>query len=211
MNARKQMIIIKGEIKTSEIRFCKNNANTQKMDIEFNNDEACVQVCIFDDRIEVLSPGMLYGGLDIATAKMGKSRCRNEAIAEAFHYMHIIESWGTGNPRLYNRSAEYGLPEPLFEEFGDGIKVTMFRKVSSAFDKYVLILKEAEITDKFIESIEKAFNACGSDITFGQVNVQEWLKCSKSKSTNVMKAMKTEKIIKKVSGAGFGRYQFIEL
>ena len=41
----------------------------------------------------MLSPGMLYGGLDIATAKMGKSRCRNEAIAEAFHYMHIIESW----------------------------------------------------------------------------------------------------------------------
>ena len=94
--------------------------------------EACVQVCIFDDRIEVLSPGMLYGGLDIATAKIGKSRCRNEAIAEAFHYMHIIESWGTGIPRLYNRSAEYGLPEPLFEEFGDGIKVTMFRKVSDS-------------------------------------------------------------------------------
>lgn len=45
--------------------------------------------------------------------------------------MHIIESWGTGIPRLYNKSAEYGLPEPLFEEFGDGIKVTMFRKVSS--------------------------------------------------------------------------------
>ena len=38
---------------------------------------------------------------------------------------------GTGIPRLYNRSAEYGLPEPLFEEFGNGIKVTMFRKVSS--------------------------------------------------------------------------------
>ena len=188
-------------------------------------DEACVQVCIFDDRIEVLSPGMLYGGLDIATAKMGKSRCRNEAVAEAFHYMHIIESWGTGIPRLYNRSAEYGLPEPLFEEFGDGIKVTMFRKVSSSaqkvssnnkkagstFDKYVPIIKNAGITDKFIESIEMVFNTCDTGATFGQVNIQEWLKCSKSKSTNVMKAMKTAKIIKKVSGAGFGRYQFIEL
>jgi len=111
-------------------------------------DEACVQVCIFDDRVEVLSPGMLYGGLDIATAKMGKSRCRNEAIAEAFHYMHIIESWGTGIPRLYNRSAEYGLPEPLFEEFGDGIKVTMFRKVndskaeSSAIEEQTSAIRE---------------------------------------------------------------------
>lgn len=66
---------------------------------------------------------------------MGKSRCRNEAIAEAFHYMHIIESWGTGIPRLYNRCAEYGLAKPLFEEFGDGIKVTMYRKASNANEK----------------------------------------------------------------------------
>lgn len=113
----------------------------------------------------------------------------------------------------------------MFEEFGDGIKVTMFRKVSSnaqkvssvnekvgsTFDKYVPLLKEAEITDKFIESIEMVFNTCGTDAAFGQVNVQEWLKCSKSKSTNVMKAMKVAKVIKKVSGVGFGRYQFIEL
>ena len=91
-------------------------------------DRSCVQVCIFDDRIEVLSPGMLYGGLDIITAKHGKSTCRNEAIAEAFHYMKIVEAWGTGIPRIINRCKEYGLQEPIFEELGDGFLVTMFRK-----------------------------------------------------------------------------------
>lgn len=30
---------------------------------------------------------------------------------------------------------EYGLPEPLFEEFGDGFKVTLFRKVSNIQEK----------------------------------------------------------------------------
>ena len=139
--------------------------------------------------------------------------------------MHIIESWGTGIPRLYNRSAEYGLPEPLFEEFGDGIKVTMFRKVSSSaqkvgsvdekvsstFDKYVSMLKNAGITDKFIESIETVFHACDTSVVFGQVNVQEGLECSKSKATNVMKAMKTAKIIKKVPGAGFGMLEAEQL
>lgn len=84
-------------------------------------------------------------------------------------------------------------------------------KVGSTFDKYVPILKEAGITDKFIESIERVFNVCDTNTAFGQVNVQEWLECSKSKSTNVMKAMKTAKVIKKVSGSGFGKYQFIEL
>jgi predicted HTH transcriptional regulator len=95
-------------------------------------DKSCVQVCLYDDRLEVSSPGMLYGGLDLKTAKLGKSTCRNEVIAEAFHYMHIVEAWGTGLPRIINRCKEYGLPDPLFEEFGDGFKVTLFRKVSNA-------------------------------------------------------------------------------
>ena len=202
-------------------------------------DEACVQVCIFDDRVEVLSPGMLYGGLDVETVKMGKSRCRNEAIADAFHYMHIIESWGTGIPRLYSRCAEYGLPEPIFEEFGDGIKVVMYRKVSNtvekvsnavekvsntaekvsnntgkvsdAFEKYLPLLKDAEITDIFIKNIESVFNQCGIGVVFGQANVQEWLNCSKSKATNIMNAMRTAGIIDKVTGYGSGRYQFKEM
>ena len=173
-------------------------------------DEACVQVCIFDDRLEVLSPVMLYGGLDIATVKLGKSRCRNEAIAEAFHYMHIIESWGTGIPRLYNRSAEYGLPEPLFEEFGDGIKVTMFRKVSNApekvsnapekvsnsFERYMQLLKEVQASDKYIKNIEVVYAFYSEDDTpFGQVNIMAWLECSKSKATNIMHLMKMADLI----------------
>ena len=202
-------------------------------------DEACVQVCIFDDRIEVLSPGMLYGGLDIMTAKMGKSRCRNEAIAETFHYMHIIEAWGTGIPRLYNRCEEYGLKEPLFEEFGDGIKVTMFRKVSSTsekvsstsekvssasekvsstsekvsstFEKYIPLLKEAGISDRFIKNIEQIFAIYGVGIPFSQAKIQESLCCSKSKATNIMNAMKVAKVIIKVTGYGIGRYAFKKL
>lgn len=84
---------------------------------------------------ECSEPEMLYGGLDLETAKLGKSTCRNEAIAEAFQYMHIMETWGTGLPRIIIWCKEYGLPEPLFEEFGDGFKVTIFRKVSNAFEK----------------------------------------------------------------------------
>lgn len=194
-------------------------------------DDSCAQVCIFDDRIEVFSPGMLYGGLDIETAKQGKSRCRNAAIAEAFHYMHIIEAWGTGIPRMISRCVEYGLKEPAFEEVGDGFRVTMFRKVSNnpenvcnamekvsnsdqkvsnTFEKYLPLFKEAGITEKFIANIERVFAECGTSAPFGQANVMEWLKCSKSKATNVMNAMKSAKVIKKVTGLGAGRYVFIE-
>lgn len=65
----------------------------------------------------------------------GKSTCRNEVIAEAFHYMRIVEAWGTGIPRIISRCKEYDLQEPLFEELGDGFLVTMFRKPTNQTDQ----------------------------------------------------------------------------
>jgi predicted HTH transcriptional regulator len=201
-------------------------------------DKSCVQVCLYDDRIEVSSPGMLYGGLDLETAKLGKSTCRNEVIAEAFHYMHIVEAWGTGLPRIINRCQEYGLPEPLFEEFGNGFKVTMFRKVSNAqekvskghekvsnaqekvskghekvsnaFEKYIPLLEAARVTDTFIHNIELVFERYERGVPFGQSNVMEWLNCSKSKATNIMSVMKAANVIDKVTGFGPGKYEFVE-
>ena len=89
--------------------------------------ESKIQISIFDNRIEVVSPGMLYGGMDFEAMKSGRSKCRNQAIADIFQYMHIVEAWGTGIPRLIAACDQYGLQEPTFEEFGDGIKVTVYR------------------------------------------------------------------------------------
>ncbi|MDB8711450.1 ATP-binding protein [Mediterraneibacter gnavus] len=47
----------------------------------------------------------------------------------------MVEAWGTGIPRIINRCREYNLLEPVFEEFGNGFKVTMFRNVSNANEK----------------------------------------------------------------------------
>ena len=202
-------------------------------------DRSCVQVCIYDDRLEVSSPGMLYGGLDIETAKTGKSTCRNEAVAEVFHYMHIVEAWGTGIPRIINRCNEYCLLAPIFEEFGDGFKVTLFRKVSNAsekisnasekvsnasekasnasekvsnaFDNYIPLLRAADVTDIFINNIRIVYEHCNTDTLFGQAKVMEWLECSKSKATNIMNVLKKANVVEKVKGFGAGRYKFVDL
>ncbi|MGN0506383.1 MAG: ATP-binding protein [Lachnospiraceae bacterium] len=151
-------------------------------------DDSCVQVCIFDDRVEVLSPGTLYGGLDIETAKKGKSRCRNGAIAEAFHYMHIIEAWGTGIPRIINRCKEYGLREPVFEEFGDSFKVTMYRKVVNGTEKagngvqYGQVGKDGVGRNKESENLELKHSSVliGLDIK-GYARIMEYLEVPRSR------------------------------
>lgn len=60
---------------------------------------------------------------------------------------------GTGIPRIINRCKEYGLPEPVFEEFGNGFKVILYRKVSSTFEKYALLLEKDNVSNTFIVNI----------------------------------------------------------
>lgn len=91
-------------------------------------DNSCVQVAIYDDRLEVTSPGMLYGGLTLEEAMSGRSKIRNRAIAEVFSRMELIEEWGTGIRRILKRAEEYELPEPEFLEIGDTFRVNLYRK-----------------------------------------------------------------------------------
>ena len=97
--------------------------------------DSCIQVAVFDDRIEVTSPGMLYGSLDIAAIKSGRSETRNRTIARVFDKMRLIESWGTGIRRIIEECADAGLPEPKFSEIGDAFRVEVFRKTSKVGDR----------------------------------------------------------------------------
>lgn len=88
-----------------------------------------IQVAIFDDRLEVTSPGMLLNGVSITKMKDGYSKIRNRAIANAFSYMKIIEKWGSGIPRIIRECKEYSLPKPIFIDFDGDFRVNMYRKI----------------------------------------------------------------------------------
>ena len=98
-------------------------------------DNSCIQVAVYDDRIEVTSPGMLYGGLTLEEAVSGRSKIRNRIIADIFSRMEIIEEWGTGIRRILHRAKEYGLPEPEFMEIGDTFRGNLFKKADKKADK----------------------------------------------------------------------------
>ena len=61
MNTRYYMVIIKGEIKTSEIMSCGYNRNTQKWDVKFNNGKTYSYAYLNVEKLtdpEVLNPNM---------------------------------------------------------------------------------------------------------------------------------------------------------
>lgn len=95
------------EIPPAAIRELIINAAVHRSYLDNGN----IQVAIFDNRLEITSPGKLPMGQTIEKMRVGYSKVRNEALAMAFSYMHLIERWGTGMLRIAKMVREAGLGE----------------------------------------------------------------------------------------------------
>ena len=89
-----------------------------------------VQVAIYDNRLEISSPGGLMPGVTLEKMKEGFSKVRNHGIANAFVYMNLIEQWGSGIPKILAQTKEYGLPEVELIDMGIALRVNMYRALA---------------------------------------------------------------------------------
>ena len=86
-----------------------------------------VQVAVYDDRVEVTSPGGFFGGLTLEKMLQGRTAIRNTCIANVLSYVELIEHWGTGIQRVLTLCKEAGVKEPEFIDFGDALRVNIYR------------------------------------------------------------------------------------
>jgi ATP-dependent DNA helicase RecG len=76
-----------------------------------------VRITVFDDRIEVQSPGSLPFGVDPERFAEGKAgpRWRNQSLAWFFNRLQIAQAEGQGIPTILRTMQEEGCPPPRFE------------------------------------------------------------------------------------------------
>jgi len=86
---------------------------------------APIRVSIFDDRLEVESPGLLPFGLTVEDLPRGVSKLRNRVIGRVFHALGLIEQWGSGVQRMIVACHDAGLAAPVFEEIATRFRVTI--------------------------------------------------------------------------------------
>ena len=84
-----------------------------------------IRVAIFDDRLEVESPGLLPFGITLEDLPRGVSKLRNRVIGRVFHELRLIEQWGSGVQRMIAACRDSGLAEPVWEEIGNRLRVTI--------------------------------------------------------------------------------------
>ena len=125
------------ELPVKTIRELIANAVCHRSYIETGN----IQIALYDDRLEIASPGTLDLELTLDDLKSVRSKLRNKAIAHVFRYLDIIETWGSGIPKLYRDAESYGLREPEIIEMGDAFRVNLFRKPFET-DEYGVINPE---------------------------------------------------------------------
>ena len=92
-------------------------------------DHSSIQVAVYDNRLEITSPGRLPMGQTIERMREGYSKIRNEALASAFEYMGYIEHWGSGIPRIIEEVTAAGLEEPEFLGGDTDLRINIYRNI----------------------------------------------------------------------------------
>ena len=114
---------------------------------------------MFDDRIEVVSPGGLPAGITAEEYLSGKlSILRNRNLANVFYRLGLVEIFGTGITRIKQLYAE-SLIKPEFEVSENAIKIVL-----PIFETNVNLTEDEKVIYKFLsKTMLKPIKMCIRD------------------------------------------------
>lgn len=169
-----------------------------------------IQVAVYDDRVEVTSPGMLFGSLRLEDIREGISIPRNRALVYALTYMNIMEHWGSGIPRIIRRCKELGLEDPELIEIAGCFRISLFRfsdktRIGKSTDKAIESTDKVRIstdkvrisTDKVKDNQKKIIQYIEERGAITNKEVQNLLNVKDSRALKVLKEMVEAGILKK--------------
>ena len=197
-----------------------------------------VHIDIFDDRMEVNSPGGMFDGSivqELDTDNVASKR-RNPVIADIFSRMHFMERRGSGFKKIkadYRHAVNYRPEvEPMFRSTPTSFFATLYNlnynipieKVLIDPEKVavdgenVLIASENLLIEAAIDSLnankntkenaKKLFAHMGFDGVFGRNDIMEIIAVSITAAGNLLNKLKEAELIEPVSGQGKGKYKF---
>jgi ATP-dependent DNA helicase RecG len=147
-----------------------------------------IRVSMFDDRIEVVSPGGLPSGITKDEYLSGKlSVLRNRNLANVFYRLGFVEIFGTGITRIKQIYSE-ALTKPGFEVSENAIKIIL-----PIYEESTNLTEDEKVVYKLLsKNMLKSMSEIAPYISFG-----------KSKTTKLLKDMEQKGVIT-IDGKGKG-------
>ncbi len=90
---------------------------------------------VYDDIVNIVSPGSFPNSITAEDIANGRSEARNKVVANVFKELGLIEQWGSGIHRIKINCKEVGLKEPKIEEQNDFVDVEFYRPITTESDR----------------------------------------------------------------------------
>lgn len=150
--------------------------------------ESQIKVSMFDNRIEIISPGGLPSGISEDEYLSGKlSVLRNRNLANVFYRLGFVEIFGTGITRI-KQLYEGGVKQPDFEVSENTIKIVL-----PVFERNLNLTEDERKIYKILSrTMLKSISEIAPYASFG-----------KSKTTQLLKEMDKKGVVK-IEGRGRG-------
>ena len=171
-----------------------------------------IKVAIYDDIVEIVSPGTYPNGLSIEDVMSGRSELRNRVVANLFRELKYIESWGSGIEKITKLCKEKNVKFEIREE-PSFVSIIFYRKSGE------LVVDSAE---KMPNSAEKMPNSAELDeyedkvVEFLKINtkifsqdVQKLFNVKERRARKILSNMVKKGILKKI-GKTKGSYYILK-
>ena len=178
-------------------------------DYSLSRESAYIYVQIYDDRIEIINPGDLYGNNrieNLGTDMMLESRNKN-IVRLLEEKGNIIENRHTGIATMREEMKKMNLPEPEFYSLRGDFKVVFRKKkIENGEDKFTEKFTD-KFTEKFTETEQNILNILNDNPYVTQEQLSVMLKISKRSIIKNMKKLKEKHKIERVGSDRKGYWE----
>lgn len=162
--------------------------------------QAACKIAIFDNRIEIFSPGNFPGPLNQQNLRNGYTFLRNVAIAAAFRELGVVESFGIGFQKIFSLYEEMNLRTPQVIEDANFVKCILPRGKEA-------ILPRPQQTTGITEELQEIlrFFDLASEITLTEI--MQRLHIPRTTATRRIKTLIEQRRLKKIGEGKRTRYR----
>lgn len=196
--------VIKGVIRTDKQDYPEEAIREALLNAIVHRDysfSGSIIINVTDHKMEFISLGGLLPGLSPDDIRSGISQPRNKNLAEVFHRLRLIESYGTGIRRIFNLYAD--CPEqPQIEVTPNTFKIVLpnMNAVAAAAPK-----QASPVTAQ----MQKVLDYISEHGHITDEEVQSLLEIKKTRAFELMKQMRNMELIN-VVGRGSGKHYLIK-
>lgn len=182
-----------------------------------------IHIDMFDDRLEITSPGGMFDGSLIQNLEIKNipSMRRNVVISDIFSRLHYMDRRGSGLSRIIESYSDIDA-KPKF--ISDSLSFTVifpnksYHKIDEKIENRNIVsddelffiklyknIEKTSIRNSTINQIKTIFNAYGYNKMFSREDIKSILKIKDTRTTNLISLLLEMNLIEKVEGT---KYKF---